>query len=192
MGRKGNETKQHIKEQAKKLFANKGFKEVTMKDICEATNLSRGGLYRHYDSTDQIFSEIISEFLDVQNDIFSESIEKEIPASEILNVVLNNYQLEMLDTKNSLSVAIYEYFSSRDVVGSENILLRRYQLSFNFWDKLIKYGISRDEFRNIDTKGIFDLILFSYQGVRMYSQLMPIQKETPIRIIEQIKQLILK
>ena len=192
MGRKGNETKQHIKEQAKKLFANKGFKEVTMKDICEATNLSRGGLYRHYDSTDQIFSEIISEFLDVQNDIFSESIEKEIPASEILNMVLNNYQLEMLDTKNSLSMAIYEYFSSRDIAGSQNILLRRYQLSFDFWDKLIKYGISRDEFRNIDTKGIFDLILFSYQGVRMYSQLMPIQKETPIRIIEQIKQLILK
>lgn len=192
MGRKGNETKQHIKEQAKKLFANKGFKEVTMKDICEATNLSRGGLYRHYDSTDQIFSEIISEFLDVQNDIFSESIEKEIPASEILNVVLNNYQLEMLDAKNSLSVAIYEYFSSRDIVESENILLRRYQLSFDFWDKLIKYGISRDEFRNIDTKGIFDLILFSYQGVRMYSQLMPIQKETPIRIIGQIKHLILK
>lgn len=52
MGKKGNETKQHIKEQAKILFANKGFKEVTMKDICEATSLSRGGLYRHYDSTD--------------------------------------------------------------------------------------------------------------------------------------------
>lgn len=192
MGRKGNETKKHIKEQAKTLFANKGFKEVTMKDICEATNLSRGGLYRHYDSTEQIFSEIISEFLDVQNDIFSESIEKEIPASEILMVVLNNYQLEMLDTKNSLSVAIYEYFSSRDIVRSENSLLRRYHLSFDFWDKLIKYGISRDEFRDIEPKGIFDLILFSYQGVRMYGQLMPIEKETPIRIIEQIKQLILK
>lgn len=192
MGRKGNETKQHIKEQAKILFANKGFKEVTMKDICEATNLSRGGLYRHYDSTDQIFSEIISEFLDVQKDIFSDSIEKEIPASEILNMVLDNYQLEMLDTKNSLSMAIYEYFSSKDIAESENILLKRYQLSFNYWDKLIKYGISRDEFRNVDAKSIFDVILFSYQGVRMYSQLMPIQKETPIRIVEHIKQHLLK
>ena len=132
MGKKGDETKKHIKEQAKLLFANKGFKEVTMKDICEATSLSRGGLYRHYDSTDQIFAEIISEFLDVQNNIFSESIEKGISASEILNEILNNYQLEMLDAKHSLSMAIYEYFSSKNIAENENILLKRYQLSFDY------------------------------------------------------------
>ncbi|MFR3675083.1 MAG: TetR/AcrR family transcriptional regulator [[Clostridium] innocuum] len=192
MGKKGDETKKHIKEQAKLLFANKGFKEVTMKDICEATSLSRGGLYRHYDSTDQIFAEIISEFLDVQNNIFSESIEKGISASEILNEILNNYQLEMLDAKHSLSMAIYEYFSSKNIAENENILLKRYQLSFDYWDKLVNYGISRGEFKSVDTKGIIDLILFSYQGIRMYSQLMPIQKETPISMIEQIKKLLLK
>jgi len=163
-----------------------------MKDICEATSLSRGGLYRHYDSTDQIFAEIISEFLDVQNNIFSESIEKGISASEILNEILNNYQLEMLDAKHSLSMAIYEYFSSKNIAENENILLKRYQLSFDYWDKLVNYGISRGEFKNVDIKGIIDLILFSYQGIRMYSQLMPIQKETPIRMIEQIKKLLLK
>lgn len=192
MGKKGDETKKHIKEQAKLLFANKGFKEVTMKDICKATSLSRGGLYRHYDSTDQIFAEIISEFLDVQNNIFSECIEKGISASEILNEILNNYQLEMLDAKHSLSMAIYEYFSSKNIAENENILLKRYQLSFDYWDKLVNYGISRGEFKSVDTKGIIDLILFSYQGIRMYSQLMPIQKETPIRMIEQIKKLLLK
>lgn len=192
MGKKGDETKQHMKEQAKILFSQKGFKVVTMKDICEATGLSRGGLYRHYDGTDQIFSEITSEFLDVQNDIFSESMEKEIPASEILTVILNKYQLELLDTKMSLSMAIYEYFSSKEIANSENILSKRYELSFSSWDRLIKYGISRGEFKQVDVKGVFDLLLFSYQGVRMYSQLMPIQKETPIRITQQIKQLLLK
>ncbi|MDD3416623.1 MAG: TetR/AcrR family transcriptional regulator [Lachnospiraceae bacterium] len=192
MGKKGNETKQHIKEQAKILFAEKGFKVVTMKDICEATGLSRGGLYRHYDGTDRVFSEIISEFLDVQNDIFSESIEKKVSASEILNVIFNTYQSEMLDKKRSLSMAIYEYFSSKDIAESENMLLKQYQLSLDCWDKLIKYGISRGEFKCVDTKGVFDLILFSYQGVRMYSQLMPIQQETPMRIFEQIKQILLK
>lgn len=56
MGLKGNKTKQHIKNKAKRLFAQNGYKTVTMKDICEATGLSRGGLCRHYDSTDQIFA----------------------------------------------------------------------------------------------------------------------------------------
>ena len=69
MSKKGSETKRLIKEQAYKLFAIRGFKDVTMKDICEITGLSRGGLYRHYDSTDQIFSEIIETFLVAQNKI---------------------------------------------------------------------------------------------------------------------------
>ncbi len=42
---KGEKTKQDIREKAYQLFVEKGFKEVTMKDICELTGLSRGGLY---------------------------------------------------------------------------------------------------------------------------------------------------
>lgn len=189
MGAKGDKTKQFIKQQAKILFSNKGFKDVTMKDICEVTELSRGGLYRHYNSTEQIFSEIISEFLDVQNDLFSESIDKGVPATEILNEILNRYKSEMIDTQGSLSMAIYEYFSSRE--KEENALSKRYILSYNSWSMLIKYGISRGEFKQVDINGVFDIILFAYQGVRMYSQLMPIPKETPERIIEQIKSILL-
>lgn len=189
MGTKGDKTKQFIKQQAKVLFADKGFKNVTMKDICEVTELSRGGLYRHYNSTEQIFSEIVSEFLDVQNDLFSESINKGLSAVEILNEILNRYKSEMTDTQGSLSIAIYEYFSSRE--KDENVLSKQYNLSYNSWSKLIKYGISRGEFKQVDINGVFDIILFVYQGIRMYSQLMPIPNEAPERIIEQIKLLLL-
>ena len=42
MGKKGEETKRLIREKAISLFAQKGFKNVTMKDICCETGLSRG------------------------------------------------------------------------------------------------------------------------------------------------------
>lgn len=61
MGKKSENTKEKIRRQAYRLFAEKGFKEVTMTDICERTGLSRGGLYRYYSGTAQIFSEILSE-----------------------------------------------------------------------------------------------------------------------------------
>ena len=192
MSKKGDRTKQFIKEKAKILFAEKGFKIVTMKDICEATGLSRGGLYRHYDSTHVIFSEIISEFLDDQNNLFSESIDNNVPAKEILISILDKYEAEMLDTKGSLSIAIYEYFSNDEISESENLLLKQYALSYQSWNTLIEYGISRGEFKQVDANSIFDLIVFSYQGVRMYSRLMPVSKETPGRILKQIKQLLLK
>ncbi len=43
MGKKGDITKAAILKAALILFVHKGFKNVTMKDICEATGLSRGG-----------------------------------------------------------------------------------------------------------------------------------------------------
>ena len=61
MGVKGEKTKELIRQEAYRLFAEKGFKEVTMKDICVRTGLSRGGLYRHYSGTTEIFAEILSE-----------------------------------------------------------------------------------------------------------------------------------
>ena len=36
-----------------------GFKQVTMKEICTATGMSRGGLYSHFSSTAQVFEALL-------------------------------------------------------------------------------------------------------------------------------------
>lgn len=88
MSLRGDKTKQEIRDKAYQLFAEKGFKEVTMKDICERTGLSRGGLYRHYESTEQIFLEIVNAFSDQQKNDVCEKIEKRVPAAVILEELL--------------------------------------------------------------------------------------------------------
>lgn len=88
MSLRGEKTKQDIREKACQLFARKGFKEVTMKDICELTGLSRGGLYRHYESTEQIFLEIVNDFSDKQKSEVFAKIKQRIPASVILEEIL--------------------------------------------------------------------------------------------------------
>lgn len=191
MGKKGLDTKERIKKAAYQLFADKGFKEVTMKDICDNTGLSRGGLYRHYESTEQIFSEIISAFLTVQNTELQEQIDNHSSAVDILNQLLEKYCLEMLDAKNSLSLAIYEYFSKKGMEESDNLLSQQYQMSFSLWDRLIRYGISRGDFRQVDSRAVFDIIVFSYQGVRMYSLLMDISEDVPHRMMKQIQSLLI-
>ena len=44
MGEKSVQKKKYILDTARKVFAEKGFKNVTMKDIVEACEISRGGL----------------------------------------------------------------------------------------------------------------------------------------------------
>ena len=191
MNRRGTETRRLILKKSYPLFAEKGFKEVTMKDICECTGLSRGGLYRHYDSTSQIFAEILEELLKRQEDEFSEKIKKKESSICILNDVLERYRLEMLDSGNSLSVAIYEFYSLPQSEHIPNALLEQYLLSKEMWSRLIQYGIEQQEFKQVDIPAVFDLIVFSYQGVRMYSRLMPLDKDIPDRIVRQIKELLL-
>ena len=192
INKRGEETRKLIKKCACGLFASKGFKQVTMKDICEAASLSRGGLYCHYESTQEIFKEIINDFMRRQEDTFSEKIGQNIPAKEILNEVLEKYKAEMLDGQASLSLAIYEYFSIADVSETENELNTQYLASFKAWKNLLDYGIQTGEFNPVDIRPVFDLIIFSYQGVRMYSKLMSINEEIPQGIIEQIRKIIVK
>lgn len=190
--KRGKETRQLIKKYSFALFAEKGFKQVTMKDICEVTKLSRGGLYCHYGSTQDIFKEILNDMMSQQENTFSKKISQNLPAKEILNDVLKIYEEEMLDSQSSLSLAIYEYFSIKDNAETQNELYMQYLWSLNVWKELIEYGIKKDEFNNVDFLSVFNLIIFSYQGVRMYSKLMPIDETIPKRIIEQIKKILIK
>lgn len=191
MNKRGNETRRLILNNAYALFAKKGFKEVTMKDICDCTGLSRGGLYRHYDSTKQIFAEILEELLQNQEDEFSQKINRHESAVSILESVLERYQMEMLDSGNSLSIAIYEFYSLPQEESGSNALLHQYLLSKEMWSRLIQYGMDRKQFRQVDIPAVFDMIVFSYQGVRMYSRLMPLDRDIPCRITGQIKALLL-
>ena len=191
MGKKGENTKKFIREKAACLFAQKGFKNVTMKDICSVTGLSRGGLYRHYGSTGQIFSEIVNTFMSRQDNELSEKMSAGLPAPQILDEVLERYRREMADGAASLSVAIYEFYSENFSEGHENSLLKQYQYSVDMWNAFLSYGIERKEFREVDCREVIDMILFSYQGVRMYSTILPLDEQIPLRIINHIKKTLL-
>lgn len=192
MNKRGQETREHIKKSAIILFVEKGFKQVTMQDVCEAAQLSRGGLYCHYESTRQLFQEIVNDMMSRQDEEFDLRISQKQSAVSILNDILEKYKNEMLDSQFSLSIAIYEYFSLPDIANQKNRLYNQYLLSANTWKKLIQYGIDRQEFNEVDIDAVFDLIVFSYQGVRMYSKLMPIDQEIPSRIIKEIKKILVK
>lgn len=60
-----NETKKFIIKTALKLFLQKGYKDVTMKDLVQATNLSKGAFYHHFESKEQLFKVIVSLFFNL-------------------------------------------------------------------------------------------------------------------------------
>ena len=190
MQSKGESTRQAICEKARELFCKRGFKGVTMQDICKATGLSRGGLYRHFDSTGQIFSAILEGFGGAQNRGIHEQIGRGVPASLILEELLCRYEYEIPDSGSSLSLAVCEFYSGSDSVNAPPIL-DWYESSRAGWEELIRYGLDTGEFSCPDPRGMFDLVVFAYQGARLWGRLMELPKGTPGRMLGQVRRLLL-
>lgn len=53
--------------------------------------------------------------------------------------------------------------------------------------ELIRYGIKTGEFNDVNIKEIVNIILYSYQGVRMWSRIIPMKQKTFHLILENIK-----
>ena len=90
MGEKSVQKKKYILETARKVFVEKGFKSVTMKDIVEACEISRGGLYLYFDSTEQILMEVLQMEANETDDVFTEKITQGDTAADILTLFLKS------------------------------------------------------------------------------------------------------
>ena len=74
MSDKSVQKKKYILETARGVFAEKGYKSVTMKDIVDACDISRGGLYLYFSSTREIFLEVLKMEQEEADDVFEKRI----------------------------------------------------------------------------------------------------------------------
>ncbi|HUO35349.1 MAG TPA: TetR/AcrR family transcriptional regulator [Candidatus Acidoferrum sp.] len=54
---KGEDTRRRIIERAAALFNQRGFEGTALSDLMEATKLRKGGIYRHFDSKEELATE---------------------------------------------------------------------------------------------------------------------------------------
>ena len=188
MATKAEKTREYILQASYPLFAKNGFKQVTMKDVCEATNLSRGGLYSHFPGTAELFQELLKTVSVKDAMDFDREMEKGSSAAVILENALTQMEEEMKRPQDSLSVAIYEYAETVD--GS--VLMQYNSDAVRRWSELIRYGMKRGEFREVDIDEIVNMILFSYQGIRMWSRIIQVKPETVRAIMSHIRKELIK
>ena len=131
MGEKSAQKKKFILETARKVFVEKGFKKVTMKDIVEACEISRGGLYLYFDNTGQIFLEVMKLESQEADDVFSDSIADDATAADILVLFLKEQKKELLRKSDTLTQAIYEYYFQNQPGRKDNVLKKQLEKKLN-------------------------------------------------------------
>ena len=178
MGEKSIQKKRYILETARKVFVEKGFKRVTMKDIVEACDISRGGLYLYFDSTSQIFLEVLKLESEETDDVFSDSITEDATAADILILFLKEQKKELLRKKDTLTQAIYEFYFENQLGKKDNVLRRQFDSAVKIIEKLIETGVDNGEFYCEDCEGTARNIMFVLEGLKICAQTIGITAET--------------
>ncbi|MDZ7665660.1 MAG: TetR/AcrR family transcriptional regulator [Desulfotignum sp.] len=75
---KGTQTKENIVEKSLQLFSVKGYYNTSINDILEATQLTKGGLYGHFKSKDEIWQAAYDRAVEIQKSYFKDRKKKSV------------------------------------------------------------------------------------------------------------------
>ena len=160
--REFNTRRAQILTQAEKIFAMKGFHNVTMAEIATASGFSIGALYQFFKGKEDLYITMISEKLDlmyaevrnapaVTEDII-DKIEKLIDAH--IQFVEKNTDFFLLFIKGERASA------SEDMASLYKKLSNGYYDHITFIENLLKDGIDRGVLRNLPSRDMAEALFF--------------------------------
>lgn len=178
MGEKSLQKKKFILERSRKVFEEKGFKEVTMKDIVEACEISRGGLYLYFESTKEIFLEVLKMEALETDDMFAEALTDDVTSADILALFLKEQKKEILNKKGQLTVAVYEFYFAHKPPKGENFLRSQFNDAVKVIEKLIEDANENGEFACQDPRGAARNIMYVLEGLKISAHTRGISEST--------------
>jgi AcrR family transcriptional regulator len=102
MADKGTRTRQTIIEKSLQLFCIKGYYNTSINDILQATGLTKGGLYGHFASKEDIWYAVYDEALTIWKAVVFKGIQSRSDPLERIQVLIEN------DIKNKLGNNVFE------------------------------------------------------------------------------------
>jgi len=143
---------------AAELFATKGFKNTTVRDIADAAGILSGSLYHHFDSKESMIDEILSSF---QEELFGKYAEilasSDDPRAKLEAAVRVSF--EAIDHHRD-EVAIFQ--NEADYLGSFErfgYLAERHAQSRQVWMTLLTQGVEAGALRkDLDIELVYRFI----------------------------------
>jgi len=162
MSDKAAKKKQFILDTAKKVFAEKGFKDVTMKDIVDACEISRGGLYLYFDNTESMLKECLMDGGEGAQEY------KDKTPGEALALFLNEQKKEIISTEEDLSIATYEFlFMKKQSAETDNFYKEGLDSKIKTAAALIDAGVESGDFYCEDSTLAAENMMYTIEGMRI-------------------------
>ena len=188
MGEKSQQKKKYIIEKARQVFVEKGYRSVTMKDIIEACEISRGGLYLYFPSTQEIFLEVLKQEQESGDDVFSTQIGEDSTTVDILELFFAAQKAELLNSKDNLTMATYEYYFAHKPEGKDNFLRTQFEAAVQALAQLIEMGVDAGELYCEEPQIAAEEIMYALEGLKASYLTMKFSEEEIDKQIEYLLQ----
>ena len=154
----GNTRREELLQIAAGLFADKGFKNTTVRDIADASGILSGSLYHHFDSKESMIDEILSTF---QAELFGR-YDQILGSSDDARAKLEQavrVSFEAID-RHRHEVAIFQ--NEADYLGTFErfgYLAERNEQSRQVWMRLLTEGVESGALRSdLDVELVYRFI----------------------------------
>lgn len=169
---KGDKTSQKIVQKSLQLFSVKGYFNTSISDILQATGLTKGGLYNHFNCKEDIWRAACYEAGKIWRKIVLNASENEKDPLERIAIVINN------DMRHYLGANVFEggcFFlnSLIELSGQRPDMSKEVLLGFLNFSSLIHIWLDEADQKGIlkpgiDTKEVANFIVVALNGAAAF------------------------
>lgn len=141
--------KNAILKAARKLFFEKGFRQVTVENIARKAEFSKGSIYLYFNSKEEIYSQILLNDIDKFHDRVADILQGPSSASEALIRVAEIYVDFFLNDRELFRILMNFMLHNSDMNLPEDInnhIIKTTNRTISIIEQVFKYGIEKGEF----------------------------------------------
>ena len=180
--RKGEQTRQEIIRRAAPLFNQKGYEGTALSELMEATGLEKGGIYRHFDSKQELAGEAFDHAWKLVMDKRFEGIDDIRHTVDRLRQVLRNFSERRVGLVAGGCPLLNTAIEADD--GNPEMRSKARQALHSWLNRLqsiVEEGQRKGEIRSdVDAAELATLIISTLEGSLMLSRLQ--RKDDPRNI----------
>ncbi len=162
-------SEQALKAAALKLFSEKGFFNATTRDLSEATGLSKGVLYWHFSSKEEIAFSLISDMLRDFLERIEQARDEQGPVVERFRRLAADVA-ELYYTETDYLRLLWKFRADRRFIFSEEYngtVMSYYRRMRETLQDLIRQGIEQGELKKVDPKKLSFIFLGVTEGLEV-------------------------
>lgn len=182
-------TKQRLFYSAVYLFSTKGFSNVGIRELCYSVNIKESAFYNHYRSKDELFSELIKQFIEMSS--------KEVFTEQQTDDIVNTGDIELYLTKSMkaygqisdnplyytlLQIILMESYTNHSAyeLASNNAY---YSATETILERMMENGL----IKNLDVKAFTSSYYYGIKGIMQEYLLREVWNEDTSEMQQKVK-----